>query len=153
MCFSIPAQKITKQKTELFDKFVSCKLCLLTYSYTSSTRNMKRHAEVCEGFNPKQKHLTTSKESNMLELKYESTSSSTPSSITSSSLPVVRKTNPSSHKRKMKNLLAQWVCSNAHPISIVQDSGFKEIVDEVIRIGNSEFQSTIKVQIIFVNFI
>ncbi|CAF1331258.1 unnamed protein product [Rotaria sordida] len=127
-CFGIPARKIDEEKSELFEKFVSCKHCYITYSYSSSTRNMNKHIRICNGFNYTQIHFITSTESNSLQLINTSTSSPLISSHSSSS----NNKSLESHK-KMTNLLAEWICSNARPPSIVEDTGLKNIIEEAIR--------------------
>ncbi|CAF1295234.1 unnamed protein product [Rotaria sordida] len=117
-CFGIPARKIDEEKSELFEKFVSCKHCYITYSYSSSTRNMNKHIRICNGFNYTQIHFITSTESNSLQLINTSTSSPLISSHSSSS-----------------NNKTEWICSNARPLSIVEDTGLKNIIEEAIRIG------------------
>ncbi|CAF4523470.1 unnamed protein product, partial [Rotaria magnacalcarata] len=35
----------------------------------------------------------------------------------------------------MANLLNEWICSNIRPLSIVEDTGFKKIIEEAALIG------------------
>jgi hypothetical protein len=122
-CFGLPARKVNETKNEIYDKFVSCKYCYATYSYSSSTRNMNKHIDICVGFNPNQTHFTTSTEINSIQLTKPSISS-----------PSNHK-NVEPYKEKMKNLLSEWVCSNIRPLSIVEDAGLIKIIEEAIRIG------------------
>lgn len=125
-CFGIPTFKNDNGNIEIFDKFVSCKYCLITYSYSSSTRNMIKHAELCDGFNPKQTRFTTSTQNNSSPVFPLSTSPCSPSTN--------KKLEP--HRQRMTSLLAEWVCSNIRPLSIVEDSGFKKLIEQAIHIGN-----------------
>jgi hypothetical protein len=125
-CFGIPALKNNNGNTEMFDKFVSCKYCLTTYSYSSSTRNMIKHAEACDGFNPKQVHFAKSTESDSSQVVQVSTPSGS-SSANNKKL--------ESHRQRMKSLLVEWVCSNIRPLSIVEDTGFKKLIEEAVHIG------------------
>ncbi|CAF1564148.1 unnamed protein product [Rotaria magnacalcarata] len=122
-CFGIPARKLDGKKNEIYDKFVSCKHCYVTYTYSSSTRNMNKHMQIYDGFNPNQTHFITSTGINPLQLIKKSTSSSSSNK------------NLASHKQKMANLLNEWICSNIRPLSIVEDTGFKKIIEEAALIG------------------
>ncbi|CAF1946674.1 unnamed protein product [Rotaria magnacalcarata] len=122
-CFGIPARKLDGKKNEIYDKFVSCKHCYVTYTYSSSTRNMNKHMQIYDGFNPNQTHFITSTGINPLQLIKKSTSSSSSNK------------NLGSHKQKMANLLNEWICSNIRPLSIVEDTGFKKIIEEAALIG------------------
>lgn len=127
-CFGIPAYKNNNGDIETIDKFVSCKYCLTTYAYSSSTKNMIKHAEACDGFNPKQAHFIKSTENESSQIVQVSSSSGSSSANS-------KKLEP--HKLRMTKLLAEWVCSNIRPLSIVEDVGFKRLVEEAIRIGTS----------------
>ena len=35
----------------------------------------------------------------------------------------------------MKTLSAQWICKDLRPFSVIDDSGFRSIAQELIRIG------------------
>jgi hypothetical protein len=128
-CFGIPARKLDGKKNEIYDKFVSCKHCYVTYTYSSSTRNMNKHMKICDGFNPNQTHFITSTGINPLQLIKTSTSSSSSNK------------NLASHKQKMANLLGEWICSNIRPLSIVEDTGFKKIIEEAALIGTYSLDS------------
>ncbi|CAF4464747.1 unnamed protein product [Rotaria sp. Silwood2] len=101
--------------------------------YTSSTRNMNKHMELCDAYNPKQTHLATSTAFNTLQLINTSISSNTSSS--SSIFSSLNNKNLEQHKQKMTNLLSEWICTNIRPLGVVEDTGFKKIVKEAIRIG------------------
>ncbi|CAF1154087.1 unnamed protein product [Rotaria sordida] len=68
---------------------------------------MNKHIRICSGFNSSQTHFITSTETNYLQLINTSTSSPLISSSSSSS-----------------NNKTEWICSNARPLSIVEDTGF-----------------------------
>jgi hypothetical protein len=133
-CFGIPARKLNEKYNEILDNFVSCKYCYLTYSFSSSTRNMNKHMQVCDGFNSKQIHFTTSSEINRSPV-IEISTSSTSSSSNNKNLEV--------HKQKMTHLLAEWICCNIRPISAVEDIGFKKLIEEATPIGTCRIKSYI----------
>jgi len=128
-CFGIPARKLDAKNNEIYDKFVSCKYCYATYTYSSSTRNMNKHMQICDGFNPNQTHFTTSTEINPLKL------------INTSTSPSSSKKSLESHKQKLKSLLGEWICSNIRPLSIVEDTGLKKIIEEATHIGTCRLDS------------
>ncbi|CAF4198612.1 unnamed protein product [Rotaria sp. Silwood2] len=74
-CFGISARKLDEEKSELFEKFASCKHCYITYSYLSSTRKMNKHIRICSGFNSIQTQFIISAEINSLQSITTSTSS------------------------------------------------------------------------------
>lgn len=131
-CFGIPAFKSDNGNAEMFDKFVSCKYCYTTYAYSSSTRNMIKHTETCDGFNPKQVHFTKTTEGDSSQgIQLSNQSSSSPGSSPTNNKKL------DSHKHKMNNLLVEWICSSIRPLNIVEDAGFKKLIEEAIHIGTS----------------
>ncbi|CAF4238477.1 unnamed protein product, partial [Adineta steineri] len=46
-CFGIPVQSVDGKIKEIYSTFVSCKYCYTTYSYSSSTKNMNKHMDIC----------------------------------------------------------------------------------------------------------
>jgi hypothetical protein len=95
---------------------------------------MNKHKEICDGFRTNQTRLITS----------ESPSPSPSAEIkplhvvklsTSSNLSPSNNRNIESNKQKMKNLLAEWICSNIRLMSIVEDLGFKRLIEEAVKIG------------------
>lgn len=84
---------------------------------------MNKHMEMCDSYRPDQTRLVSSESSSrQLQLSTSSKCFKTDKSI-------------DCHKEKMKSLLAEWICSNIRPISIVEDSGFKQLIQEAIKIG------------------
>ncbi|CAF4122372.1 unnamed protein product, partial [Rotaria sordida] len=107
-CFGISARQTDKGKQEVFDKFVLCKYCFVTYSYTSSTRNMNKHMQICDAYDPKQTHFATSPAFNSLQLIDSSISSTSSSSSNNKNIEQC--------KQKMTNLLSEWICTNIRPL-------------------------------------
>ena len=64
--FSVHDRKLDEEKPKWFEKFVLCKYYYMTYS--SSTRNMNKNIQVCDGFNPSQTHSIPSTGINSLSL-------------------------------------------------------------------------------------
>lgn len=122
--FGFPVFKVGDKK-QVFDQFVSCKNCFITYAYSSSTRNMNKHIQICDASNGNQTRLSYKTTNNSTRLVRNS----------SSSLVVGNNKILDSHRKSMKNLLAEWICSNLRPFSIVEDAGLTAIIDEAIRIG------------------
>ena len=125
-CFGIPAFKNDSGNVEMFDKFVSWKYCYTTYTYLYSTRNMIKHAEACDGFYPKQVHFTKPTEDDSSQVVQGSTQSG---------LSPTNNKKLESHKHRMTSLLVEWICSSIRPLSIVEDIGFKKLIEEAIHIG------------------
>jgi hypothetical protein len=90
---------------------------------------MNKHMQICDGFNPNQTHFTTSTGINPLKL------------INTSTSPSSSKKSLESHKQKLKSLLGEWICSNIRPLSIVEDTGLKKIIEEATRIGTCRIDS------------
>ncbi|CAF4497997.1 unnamed protein product, partial [Rotaria sp. Silwood2] len=110
---------------ERIDKFVSCRECYKTYSFTSnSTRFLLDHP--C---NPS----TPTKRSNTLA-SMPSSPSVLQRSITVFTTPKKSKLNDIT-KSKIKELEARWICEDMRPFAVVDDPGFRRLAQELISIG------------------
>ncbi|CAF1542092.1 unnamed protein product [Adineta ricciae] len=78
----------------------------------------------CDGFNPNQTSILIS-----------STTANPSQLIKTQISPALSNKNIGSHKQKMTHLLGEWICSNIRPLSVVEDTGFKRIIEEAISIG------------------
>ncbi|CAF3765087.1 unnamed protein product [Rotaria sp. Silwood1] len=126
--FGLPAKIVGKNKYEIIKKFASCKSCYQTYSYSSSTTTLSNHK--CP--------MLLNKNQSTLETLPVSSSTSCISPFLSNKVAAANaKDNKASEKQKslFVTSLSDWVCSSMRPISIVEDSGLKNIMDQCIQIG------------------
>lgn len=114
--FGFPAMMSSQDgnQFELIPGFASCKSCFETYRYVdSSTANLNSH--ICPLKSP----------SNQSRIKAATHS---PGSSFDSKLVAMK-------KKEMTNLCARWIADSMRPFSIVNDRGFKVIVEKCIDIG------------------
>ena len=109
----------------MIEKFVTCRLCFATYSFSSnSTRLLNIHT--CKPV-PRARSPSVSAGLNLCSI-YRQTS------LTSYATPSVADINDGQLKR-IKDLRAQWVCRNIRPFAIVEDEGFRQLAQELVAIG------------------
>ena len=116
------------------EKFVSCRRCYKTYSFTSnSTRFLLDH--VCSSSN-------ATDGSNIHASSSSAASSCSPST---SQQPITLFTTPRKSrltemiKNKIKHLEARWIGEDMRPFTIVDDPGFRRIAQELVSVGKSFF--------------
>lgn len=127
--FGLPAKAVGGNKYEIIKKFASCKTCFQTYSYSSSTSTLTNHKSAA---------LTNK---NQPTVEKFSVSRATPSFTFNSTKPTAADPKQNKISEKHKDLfissLGNWVCLNVRPISLVEDIGLKDIIDQCIQIGRA----------------
>ncbi|CAF4958557.1 unnamed protein product [Rotaria sp. Silwood1] len=121
--------KYKKQQYKIIEKKSTAPCCCYqTYSYSSSTTTLSNHK--CP--------MLLNKNQSTLETLPVSSSTSCISPFLSNKVAAANaKDNKASEKQKslFVTSLSDWVCSSMRPISIVEDSGLKNIMDQCIQIG------------------
>lgn len=108
--FGLRAKILGPNKYEIIKRFASCKSCYQTYSYSSSTTTLSHHK--CSALN--------NNNGNQSKLQMMSI--------------VHGKTNER-QKSSFVSLVSDWICSSTRPISIIEDTGLKNIVDYCFQTG------------------
>lgn len=110
--FGVPARVDNNGHHEQIENFVSCRKCFTSYSFVSnSTRQLNQHKCTTSNERPTQETVTSFFSKRPTTLKINEVS-------------------------KIKDLQAQWICESVRPFSIVEDRGFRRLVQECISIGN-----------------
>jgi Hermes transposase DNA-binding domain len=118
--FGFPAMMSSHDESqfEIIPGYASCKSCFETYRYVdSSTANLNSH--ICP-------RMSSANQS-----RIKRTTQSTGSSIDFKLV--------ATKKKEMTSLCARWIADSMRPFSIVNDHGFKLIVDKCIDIGRINY--------------
>lgn len=124
--FGFPAAVDANGKiVKKFNDFVSCKSCFMTYSFKSnSTSLMNKHN--CEDSGSTFSSTTQrNKPRSMKQSKIIPYSSKTPRSIKLEEY----------ERNRIKKLLAEWVCTDIRPFSVINDDGLRSLIQECILLG------------------
>lgn len=118
-CFGFPARLNENNKLEKIDGYISCFKCMNTqiYSNLSGTKRFKEHADKCFPSS-----IGTS------------SSSSTQTTLNQMRFKTSRKFSENDVSA-IKNLCVKWICGDIRPFSIIDDSGFRNLAQECIRLG------------------
>ncbi|CAF1416101.1 unnamed protein product [Rotaria magnacalcarata] len=124
--FGFPAK--LNQQTGSFERiigFISCGKCKKTFVYgpNSGTNHMKSHS--CVAFEIKSNTSTT-----------KSTTISTSTQPTIDKMVLIRKTLTTGQSNVIKDLIARWVCGDIRPLSIIDDSGLRVLIQECVKFGS-----------------
>jgi hypothetical protein len=114
--FGLPAMSTDNDPStfHILTGFVSCKTCFETYKYIdSSTANLNAHI-CCRNLDPDQSSITSFVQS--------------PRSTTSSKV-------ISKKKDEIKRLCTKWISSSMRSFRIVNDPGFRELIQVCIDMG------------------
>ncbi|CAF3805095.1 unnamed protein product, partial [Rotaria sp. Silwood1] len=132
-----------KQYRRIFG-YVSCFKCFQTFIYSSKsgTTRLKEHEIKCIKSNSSSSSpsSSSSSSSSSISISSEVINQSDVLLSTQSTLAQhgFKKSIKLSEKdiENMKKLSAQWMCENIRPFSVIEDSGFRAISQELIRIGH-----------------
>lgn len=117
--FGLPAKILGPNKYEIIKRFASCKSCYQTYSYSSSTTTLSHHK--CSALN----------NNNGNQSKLQMMSIPKPST----SMAIVHGKANERQKSSFVSLVSDWICSSTRPISIIEDTSLKNIVDYCFQTG------------------
>ncbi|CAF5014171.1 unnamed protein product [Rotaria sp. Silwood1] len=122
--FGFPARLNEDNQWERIEGFISCTKCMKTHIYNklSGTKHFKEHADKCFPL------------SETSEAASSSSSSSTQVTLNQIGFTKSRKFNEKDIK-KIKDLSVEWVCGGIRPFSILDDSGFRRLAQECVRLG------------------
>lgn len=112
--FGFPAKSQSDDKHEIISGFVSCFNCFKTLLFDGSTKYMIKHRCLIPASARPEQVVHQELMDKYLPKK-----------------PVIQKQD----KEKMKEKFVIWCCSSIRPFSIIEDTGFIDIVNESIRIG------------------
>ena len=126
--FEFPAKLDEDNIYQRIFGYVSCFKCYQTFAYSakSGTTRIKEHLNKCT------KIMFSS--SSSITIDQSSRLSSTQSTLSHHGFKKSSKLNEKD-VHNMKKLCAQWVCRDIRSFSIVDDSGFRSVAQELIRIG------------------
>ncbi|CAF1993261.1 unnamed protein product [Rotaria magnacalcarata] len=116
------------QQTGSFEKiigFTSCGKCKKTFVYdpNSGTNHMKSHS--CVAFEIKTNTFATN-----------STTISTSTQPRIDKMVLIRKTLTTGQSSVIKDLIVRWVCGDILPLSIIDDSGLRVLIQECVNFGS-----------------
>jgi hypothetical protein len=129
--FGFPAKLDENNEFQRIFGYVSCFKCFQTFIYSSKsgTTRLKEHETKCGKFT-----LSPSSLASSIEIEQPDPSSSTQSILTQHGFRKTRKLNEKDTDH-MKQLCAQWISKDLRPFSIIDDSGFRNLAQELILIG------------------
>jgi len=130
--FGFPAKLDENNEYQRIFGYVSCFKCFQTFIYSSKsgTTRLKEHETKCG----KIISVLSSPLSSSIEIDSPNPSSSTQSILTQHGFRKSRKLNEKDTDH-MKLLCAQWISKDLRPFSIIEDSGFRNLAQELILIG------------------
>ena len=125
MNMGFPAKKLLdKDEFTPIPGFASCFTCFETYRYVdSSTTNINSHR-------------CSSLSLNQSSLDYHFGSKSPVNQSEQRTIPIKKAV--SRRKEEMKKICARWIAHSMRSFQIVQDPGFKAVVDECLKIGKRQ---------------
>ena len=139
--FGIPAQINHLGQYEPIKGFSSCKKCNKTYKYSSKV-----------GTNPMKGHKCFKLEE-ILKKSKSSASSNVTGPLDQMGV-TIQKQIERRDVEKMKDLVVNWIAGSMRPISIVDDYGFRQIVQQAILMGKQKTAIfSLSTHTIFVHFI
>jgi hypothetical protein len=119
--FGFPTRKNENGDFHRIIGFVSCQQCYRTFSYTQTTGTRHLNTHVCViNFQPKS------------TLSAQIISQTTLDNI-SKSLKQVKLCDK--EKNKFKDLMANWICPDMRPFTVIEDVGLRDIFQELICLG------------------
>ena len=133
--FGFPAVLDENERYQRIVGYVSCFKCFQTFIYSSKsgTTRLKEHENRCV------KNSSSSSSPSSTSIFSEPNDRSDTLSSVQSTLADhgFKKCSKISEKDidHMKTLSAQWICKDLRPFSVIDDSGFRSIAQELIRIG------------------
>ena len=133
--FGFPAVLDENERYQRIVGYVSCFKCFQTFIYSSKsgTTRLKEHENRCV------KNSSSSSSPSSTSIFSEPNDQSDTLSSVQSTLADhgFKKCSKISEKDidHMKTLSAQWICKDLRPFSVIDDSGFRSIAQELIRIG------------------
>ncbi|CAF2648409.1 unnamed protein product [Rotaria sp. Silwood2] len=146
--FGYPAKSDENAKYQRIFGYVSCFKCYQTFIYSakSGTTRLREHQNKCARIIS----LSSSSSSSSINIDQSNISSSSSSILIDHSIDTassIQSTLPQHGFRtslklsetdtnNMKTLCAQWVCMDLRPFSMLDDSGFRAVAQELIRIGH-----------------
>ncbi|CAF3806998.1 unnamed protein product [Rotaria sp. Silwood1] len=117
--FALPVVKNENNRHIVIKNFATCRSCYATYAFTyGSTKSLNSHKCV-----------------------KESSSISTSPSPKSPSLNSKINRFSSEKKKTLTSLIALWICQNIRPISIVEDEGFLNIIQQCLSWNGGPFNN------------
>ncbi|CAF1516085.1 unnamed protein product [Adineta ricciae] len=120
--FGFPAKRNEGDNYERIPGFVSCRNCLKTYRYTSTTgtRQLNSHPCVSESFTNSESTAPVKIQTNLNLM------SKNPKRI---------KLNDS-ELNYFKSLMAKWICEDLRPFAISEDKGLRTVFQELVNFGS-----------------
>jgi len=127
----------------VIDGFVSCFDCSTTYVNKKDTGTNSLRNHVCfkkyilQKKEEKQNNTASSQTNSSTTLSSSSAVNSATSPLTKYGL-VMKTTKLTSHeKTKVKELIVNWLCQSMRPFSLVNDNGFRNVIQQVISLGKN----------------
>ncbi|CAF4547775.1 unnamed protein product, partial [Rotaria sp. Silwood2] len=127
--FGYPAQMNSDKELERIVGFISCFKCMNTQVYNkfSGTKRFKEHADKCFPLS------STTSSSNSFT---SSSSSTSTTQATLNKMGFIKHVDFTENDiTKVKDLSVKWVCGDIRPFSILDDSGFRNLAQECVRLG------------------
>jgi hypothetical protein len=131
--FALPAVKDENDRSVIIKNFATCRSCYTTYIYAhGSTKSLNSHK--CS----KEPSSTSSSPSFRYFNYYLFTIYFVYISSIKSSLNSKTNQFSSEKKKTLTSSLAKWICQSMRPISIVEDEGFLNIIQQCLRWNGGE---------------
>ncbi|CAF1080327.1 unnamed protein product [Adineta ricciae] len=131
--FGFPAKLDENNEYQRIFGHVSCFKCYQTFNYSSKsgTTRLKAHEMKCKSV----AGLSSLPLASSIEIDHSSSSSSAQSILTQHGFLKSKKLSEKDAEH-MKLLCTQWISTDLRPFSIIEDSGFRSLAQELIRIGH-----------------
>ena len=129
-----PAQLDENDELKIIHESISCLKCMNTqvYNTRSGTKRYKRHADKC--FPLSKTGQPTSSSTLPLSISFTSAASSSTQTILNHMRFTKRIRFNNKDITKLKALSVKWICGDIRPFSVLDDSRFRDLAQEFVRL-------------------